>query len=94
MRFYSSYEQLKKIFIKNDISFHSSSKPNLGDILCSINESKHRKNRPKKSLKIKHALVITIKPNEGEHKNPCETALKIWLICIIVIIFSVSCSDL
>ena len=34
-------EQLEKIFIKHNISFHSFSGPKSGDILCSINKSKH-----------------------------------------------------
>ena len=36
-------QQLGKIFIKHDISFHSSSGLKLGDVLCSINKSKHKK---------------------------------------------------
>ena len=76
-------EELKKTFIKHNISFHSSSGPKLGNILFSFNKSKHKKIDQKGVYKLtcscdmNKAYIgqtrVSIKTRMKQHRSEVES---------------------
>ena len=67
-------KQLKKIFIKQNISFHGPFGPKLEDILCSFNKSKHKKIDQKGVYKLTCPCDMNKAyiGQTSEYKNPNE----------------------